>query len=120
MININFPVVELIDRLAIAEVKFEKTQLNQTEVDYYRQQFDCYDFTRVQDAFTKLKDIHRMIWSLEADLRQGNEGQHDLAEIGRRAIAIRDWNRTRIELKNNIAELLNCAVREIKRDHRSE
>lgn len=118
--NITFPVVELVDRLAIAEVKFEKTQLNQAEVDYYRQQFDRYDFAQIQDRFAQLKDIHRMIWSLEADLRQGREGQHDLAEIGRRAIAIRDWNRTRVELKNTIAELLDCAVREIKRDHRSE
>jgi len=118
--NIHFPVVELVDRLAIAEVKFEKTQLNQTEVDYYRQQFDRYDFASIQTTFDQLKEIHRMIWSLEADLRQGRESDYDLAEIGRRAIAIRDWNRTRVELKNTIAEMLDCAVREIKREHRSE
>ena len=118
--NITFPIVELIDRLAIAEIKFEKTQLNQDEVDYYRQQFNCYNFSMIENDFIQLKEIHLMIWSLESDLRQGKENQHDLAEIGRRAIAIRDWNRTRVELKNKIAETLDCTIREIKKDHRSE
>jgi len=42
-----------------------------------------------------------------------------LEEIGRRAIAIRDWNNKRLVLKNSAAELLKCDVREIKKDHLS-
>ena len=48
------------------------------------------------------------------------EDQLELAEIGRRAIEIRDWNNKRVKLKNTIAEKLGCVVREIKKDHASE
>jgi hypothetical protein len=44
----------------------------------------------------------------------------DLAEIGRRAIAIRDWNNKRITYKNSIAELFGLELREIKTDHLSD
>jgi hypothetical protein len=40
-----------------------------------------------------------------------------LQEIGRRAIAIRDFNNKRIVYKNSIATILGHPVREIKQDH---
>jgi hypothetical protein len=43
-----------------------------------------------------------------------------LAEIGQRAIAIRDWNNKRITYKNSIAELFGLELREIKTDHLSD
>lgn len=118
--NINFPVIELIDRLAIAEIKFEKTQANQDEVDFYRAQFAKYNFSSIDQEFQELKTIHSTIWGLEADLKAGKEDLHSLEEIGRRAIAIRDWNNKRVRLKNSIAEKFNCDVREIKVDHLSQ
>ena len=41
-------------------------------------------------------------------------------EIGRRAIAIRDWNNKRITYKNSIAALFDLDLREIKTDHLSD
>jgi hypothetical protein len=43
-----------------------------------------------------------------------------LDEIGRRAIAIRDWNNKRITYKNSIAALFSLEMREIKTDHLSD
>jgi hypothetical protein len=43
-----------------------------------------------------------------------------MAEIGERAIAIRDWNNRRITYKNSIAELFGLELREIKTDHLSD
>jgi hypothetical protein len=37
-----------------------------------------------------------------------------LAEVGRRALEIRDYNQFRVKLKNAVAEKLNDPVREIK------
>jgi hypothetical protein len=37
-----------------------------------------------------------------------------LAEIGRRALEIRDYNNFRVQLKNTVAEKLNDPVREVK------
>jgi hypothetical protein len=118
--NIIFPIIELIDRLAIAEIKFLKTQLNQPEVDWYKQQFDKYNFSSITLQYEELKNIHLKIWNLESDIRMGMEHKLGLEEVGIRALAIRDWNNKRVALKNQIAEKLHCNVREIKKDHASE
>ena len=118
--NMMFPIIELIDRLAIAEIKHEKTQLNQVEVQWYRNSFQNYDLESITEDFEELKKIHRTIWGLESDLKSFKEHLHPLEEIGRRAILIRDYNHKRVELKNSMASKLNCSVREIKHDHLSE
>ena len=118
--NIIFPIIELVDRLAIAEIKWERTQSNFEELAWYQEQFSKIDHSLFSQEYQELKEIHRTIWTLEAALKSGQEHTLSLEEIGRRAILIRDYNRQRIILKNTIAEKLNCPVREIKSDHLSE
>ena len=118
--NPTFPVIELVDRLAIAEVKFQRTKANEQELLWYMNQAIRIDLTQIVDEYENLKHIHNEIWDLEAELKTGREAELSLEEIGRRAIAIRDHNNKRIALKNSIAEKLNCPVREIKKDHLSE
>jgi len=113
-----FPVIELFDRLAIAEVKWEKTMANREELEWYRNHCDV--ASNVRELYEELKDIHRQIWALETELKSGREQELALEEIGRRAITIRDKNNQRIKVKNAIAEQLGDAIREIKRDHLSE
>lgn len=115
-----FPVIELVDRLAIAQVKYEKTQSNRAELDWYQNQIQEFDFSTIQHDFIELKSVHQQIWTLESDLKSFREHLHSLEEIGRRAIMIRDLNHKRISLKNSMAEKLYCPVREIKSDHLSE
>jgi hypothetical protein len=115
-----FPVIELFDRLAVAQVKWEKTLSNLDELTWYQEQIANYDFQAVSELFDQLKSIHFEIWSLEAELKAGHEQQLSLEEIGRRAIKIRDHNKKRIAIKNKIAETLDCPVREIKADHLSQ
>jgi len=119
-ISIVFPVIELIDRLVIAEIKLEKCNANQDEVNWYKDQFQRYDFSSIETEYQQLKEIHKHIWSLESDIRCGVEQQLGLEEVGRRAIEIRNWNNKRVQLKNRIAEKLTCTIKEIKRDHLSE
>jgi hypothetical protein len=115
-----FPIIELFDRLAIAEVKWTKTANNKEELEWYRAQVTEFDLVSVQEQFQLLKSIHETIWGLESDLKSGLEANLSLEEIGRRAILIRDHNNKRISVKNLIAEKLGCAVREVKHDHLSE
>jgi hypothetical protein len=115
-----FPIIELVDRLAIAEVKFKRTRANEEELLWYMNQALRIDISAIVDEYEDLKQIHNEIWELEAELKTGREAELDLEEIGRRAIAIRDHNNKRVALKNTIAEKLNCLVREIKKDHLSE
>lgn len=120
MITPIFPVIELLDRLAIAEIKFQRTNANQEELQWYQRQVDALDMQLIQQEFKKLKDIHNQIWDLESDLKTGVEHKHSLEEIGRRAIEIRNLNNRRIALKNAMAEAMQCPVREIKQDHLSQ
>ena len=115
-----FPIIELVDRLAIAEVKFKRTKANEEELLWYMNEAIRIDLTQIVKEYEDLKRIHDEIWELEAELKTGREAELSLEEIGRRAIAIRNHNNKRVTLKNAIAEKLNCLVREIKKDHLSE
>jgi hypothetical protein len=115
-----FPVIELIDRLAIADVKFQRTEANREELNWYMNQAADLDLDLINKLYTDLVAIHNQIWDLESELKTGREAELPLEEIGRRAIAIRDHNNKRIALKNAIAEKLGCSVREIKHDHLSQ
>jgi hypothetical protein len=115
-----FPIIELIDRLAIAEVKFQRTRANEQELLWYKDQALYIDINKIVNEYEDLKRIHNEIWNLEAELKSGREAELALEEIGRRAIAIRNHNNKRVALKNIMAEKLNCPVREIKKEHLSE
>jgi hypothetical protein len=116
-----FPVIELVDRLAIAEVKFQRTMgANKEELEWYLDQSSHFNLAPVAGIYNDLVRIHNEIWELEGLLKTGQEQQLSLEEIGRRAIKIRDWNNKRIAIKNQIAEKLGCSVREIKQDHLSQ
>lgn len=113
------PVLELIDRLCIARVKHARTQgANQVELDWYEDRFRQLPQSPELDAdIQAMTDIHHAIWDLEWQLKSGVEQMLSLQEIGRRAIAIRDFNNKRIKYKNSIASILGHPVREIKHDH---
>lgn len=118
--NPTFPIIELVDRLAIAEIKFQRTKANEQELLWYMNEAMRIDLTQIVNEYEDLKRIHNEIWELEAELKTGREAELSLEEIGRRAIAIRDHNNKRVKLKNAMAEKLGCAVKEIKKDHLSE
>ena len=110
-----FPVVELVDRYSIARVKYMKTKgANKEELAFYTMQLKDFDFDRIQVWLTALEDLHKSIWNLEDDFKKCKLDNVDLAEIGRRALEIRDFNNLRIQMKNHMAKLLDDPVREIK------
>ena len=121
------PQLELIDRLCIARVKYERINgANQDELDWYEARYQEMIQTLLPEQLTQLKSdieeitrIHNGIWDLEWQLKSGVEHLLPMDEIGRRAIAIRDLNNQRITFKNSIAALFGLKMREIKSDHLS-
>ena len=115
------PALELVDRLCIARVKFERTKgANQVELDWYENQFaKLPQSEELNRDIAAMTEIHNAIWDLEWQLKSGVEQQLSLEEIGRRAIRIRDHNNKRITYKNSIAKLLGHPVTELKQDHLS-
>jgi len=110
-----FPLIELVDRYTIAQIKHKRTDgANQQELDFYTAQLKEFDFEKISVWLTALEDLHGSIWNLEDDFKKCKLDNVDLAEIGRRALEIRDFNNLRIQMKNHMAKLLDDPVREIK------
>ena len=76
-----FPIIELVDRLAIAEVKFQRTQANKEELLWYKDQALHIDLDKIVNEYEDLKRIHNEIWNLEAELKSGHEAELALEEI---------------------------------------
>jgi hypothetical protein len=93
--NVDIEVIK--DELSELLLEFKVTNLKEAEV------------------FMNLLNTNSKIWQLEFDIRQGKEQELGLEEIGRRALAIRDFNKQRIAYKNSIS--LN---KEVKINHTSE
>ena len=66
-----FPVMELVDRYAIAQVKYNRTGgANQAELDFYEQQMSGIDKHLIRDELQAFKILHDKIWSLEDDFKK--------------------------------------------------
>jgi hypothetical protein len=68
-------------------------------------------------AIIRLAQANLSIWDLEHSVRNAAEGSIPLAEVGRRAIMIRNTNKVRIEAKNQLDKGLHV---EEKIKHLSE
>lgn len=116
-----FPVIEIVDRYAIAVVKHERTQgKNREELDFYLDQMKSINIDPNHELVVKLITHHSYVWSLEDDFKKCRIDKLPLDEIGRRALHIRDVGFKRVELKNALAELVGDPVREIKQHHISQ
>jgi hypothetical protein len=113
-----FPIIEIVDRYAIAVVKHEKTNgANQEELNFYLEQMKEADINPLDVKIIELIKHHSYVWSLEDDFKKAKIDALPLEEIGRRALHIRDIGYRRVDLKNALAEMVNDPVREIKQDH---
>lgn len=113
-----FPVIELVDRYCIAKLKFAKLGTNKEELDFYTDQLKDINFELIKEELDKLYEVHRRVWELEDDFKKYRvEKMYDLAEVGRRALHLRDIMQERYFLKNIIADKLNDPVKERKKYH---
>lgn len=120
-------VSDIMDRMSILQLKEERLGSKLVECADYREWYHAYTSSldvvleeKLDSLLVELYIVNGKIWDLEADIRQGKEGLLGLEEVGRRALAIRDYNGTRIQLKNEISSLLKEKYKEIKIDHASQ
>lgn len=116
---------DIIDRWAIAKLKAERIGADESKKEYL---WFCEGIAELQarhpgidwNVYTRsILEIHARIWDLESCIRRGKL-DHDLTEVGRRAIEIRDWNKKRVALKNEINLKAGEGFQDIKKDHGSE
>ena len=114
---------ELADRLSILRLKCERLP-DGTPFEQERLAYACAftagaakcsaQLNSLSNAMERLYEVNGLIWNLESDIRMGKEGLLGLEEVGRRAIAIRDINESRVKLKNKINELSGTGWQESK------
>lgn len=110
---------DIIDRFSICMLKSKRLQLDLSdEMDQLKSVMEKYQ--DIEEFVEKLYIINGQIWDLESDIRKGNEKILGLEEIGRRALKIRDYNKIRVEIKNNINSKYQEGFIEVKSNHGSE
>jgi len=68
----------------------------------------------------KLMMVNTDVWNLEFDVRRGQEDELGLAEVGRRAIKVREHNNIRIQCINEICSYFGEFAHEKKYQHVSD
>ena len=116
---------DIIDRLSIAQLKTERVGSPENKNEFR----ECWEglFTHILihpeiewwKIINELYEYNRHIWDLEADIRQAKL-DNDEMEVGRRAIQIREYNKQRVRIKNQINKLFGEGFPDTKRDHISE
>lgn len=71
-------------------------------------------------AVIRITTMNIEIWNLENQIRNDTQNAMSNEEVGRRAKLIRDYNKKRIEYKNEINRLTEMGFREFKTCHRSQ
>ncbi len=119
------PLAEVLDRLSILKLKIER--INE---EHLKKELDAFSIAinefknkgiKINDSWLNdLYNINAKIWTLEADIRKGKEGELGLEEVGRRAILIRNLNRERVAIKNRIIEETGIGFKDVKINHASQ
>lgn len=117
---IKMPISEIADRYSICLLKSERLKNENIEAELNALKDEISQYKSIYDFVERLYKVNGEIWDLESDIRSGKEEKLGLEEVGRRAIMIRDLNKQRISIKNEIVECFNEGFREIKINHASQ
>jgi len=116
---IRMSVSEIADRYTIALLKQKNTDEDLSkEIDIYKDELRSY--SDVEPYIVRLLEANSAIWKLEASLRAGKEGELMYAVIADIAIQIRNINRHRVAIKNEMVEHYKEGFKDIKINHVSQ
>ena len=120
------PLPEVVDRYTIWQVILERLDHTQIVVDSMKEQLEYYkkgiDFTNTQliKLSQDLYNINGRIWDTEGSIRAGLDDELGYDEIGKRAVQVRDLNRVRMSIKNDITELTGEGFKDCKMNYAGE
>lgn len=116
MIKMDLP--SIIDRYCIAFLKNERSGEDfSRELDMLSAEFSRYSFKKrkkIYEFITKLTRVHSDLWNTEASIRAGYEVDMSLEEVGRKALIVRDLNRIRQTIKNEMIDYFGDGFKDLK------
>jgi|TARA_R110000824_G_scaffold304281_4_gene492098 hypothetical protein len=117
------PIPEVADRYTIALLKIQRLDASEIDVDEMQRQIDYYkegldlDNPKLANLVDKLYHVNGLMWDAEHAIRKGQDEGLGLEEIGTRAIHIRDLNRDRMKVKNDIIDLTGDGFKDAKMNY---
>ena len=117
------PIPEVADRYTIALLKIQRLDASEIDVDEMQRQIDYYkegldlDNPELANLIDKLYHVNGLMWDAEHAIRKGQDEGLGLEEIGTRAIHIRDLNRDRMRVKNDIIDLTGDGFKDAKMNY---
>ena len=120
------PLPEVVDRYTICQIKLESLDHTQIDIDSMKDQLEYYkkgiDFTNTQliKLSKDLYNVNGRIWDTEGSIRAGLDDELGYDEIGKRAVQVRDLNRVRMSIKNDITELTGEGFKDCKMNYAGE
>ena len=120
------PLPEVVDRYTIFQLKLERLDHTQIDIDSMKDQLEYYkkgiDFTNTQllKLSKDLYNVNGRIWDTEGSIRAGLDDELGYDEIGKRAVQVRDLNRVRMSIKNDITELTGEGFKDCKMNYAGE
>lgn len=120
---VRMPLSEVADRYTIACLKLERlcdqaedVEAMKFQVQYYLAGLDL-GCEKLKALLDQLLEINGKMWDTEFEIRQCHEDALGLVEVGKRAIEIRNLNKQRIAIKNQIAALDEPRFRDVKMNY---
>ena len=117
------PLPEVVDRYTIARLKLERlddTQIDvesmKDEIEYYKSGID-FENEKLSELTNELYLVNGRIWDTESSFRMGLDKQMTLNEVGSRALRVRDLNRIRMKVKNDIIDLTGNGFKDCKMNY---
>ena len=119
------PLDEILDRMSIIKLKIERIgepHLKKQYEEYKKavKEFKDKGIVIKKEWLEDLSEVNSKIWDLESDIRKGKEKELGLEEVGKRAIAVRDFNKQRIAIKNKVIEETGIGFKDVKMNHASQ
>ena len=118
-LTLKYPIAEAVDRYTICKLKHERIEeedLTQ-QLAVLRTELDRYD--DIRPFIDRLYKINGECWDMESEIRKGKEGILGLSEIGKRTLVLRDKNKIRVGIKNEIVKRYGEGFEDIKMNHAS-
>ena len=85
----------------------------QEQVEYYKSGID-FSNEGIVNLSDELYKVNGKIWDIEGSIRKGLDDDLGYEEIGKRAVIVRDLNRKRMKIKNDIIELTGDGFKDCK------
>lgn len=119
---IRMPIDLVLDSFCISLLKLHYTgdQSYLKPLKEYADEFDSYSYKDrqfIDEVGAELLVVHNNIWQTEASIRQAKEDEMGLAEVGRRALIVRDLNRERQTVRARLIDYFKQGVKDVKTNY---